>query len=55
MIKELEKKIEGRFNTLEETLEYQIKSINEAVSIVNEIQYLLYLRDNLSDNKNNVE
>lgn len=50
MIKELEKRIEGRFTVLEEVLECQIKSLNEAVSVMNEIHYLLYLKDKIANN-----
>lgn len=48
MINNIENKIHTRINALKDILEYNSKAINEAIAILNELDYLLYLKDSLS-------
>ena len=51
MIDEVETKIRGRIKVLKELLEYNSNAINEAIATLNELDFLLYLKDSLSQDE----
>ncbi len=48
MIKnKIENRIQGRFSALSESIQYEIDALTEIASVINEIQYLLFLKEDL--------
>lgn len=46
MKNDFDKKIDGRFEAIEECIKYQLDTMCEVLSTIQTIRYLLYLRNN---------
>ena len=49
MLEEIDKKIEGRLQALTDEISYQINALNEIQCNIYLVQYLLYLREKISE------